>query len=131
MATTGSARTPRAVPDRAEPAGGPTAPAAPAPSGPPGRAPAGPAARLRFGYASGSLVTGTFTTLPGLLLLPYLTDTLGVGAALAGVIVFVPKAWDALLNPWSGGPATAPAPAGAPAARTSWAVASRWPWPSR
>ncbi|MFD7263852.1 MFS transporter [Streptomyces sp. NPDC059874] len=58
--------------------------------------------RLRFGYASGSLVTGTFTTLPGLLLLPYLTDTLGVGAALAGVIVFVPKAWDAVLNPFVG-----------------------------
>ncbi|MFI8342879.1 MFS transporter [Streptomyces sp. NPDC085639] len=68
-------------------------------------APAKPAplsARLRFGYASGSLVTGTFTTLPGLLLLPYLTDTLGVGAALAGAIVFVPKAWDAVLNPLVG-----------------------------
>ncbi|MFJ9762988.1 MFS transporter [Streptomyces erythrochromogenes] len=67
----------------------------------PGR-PAGPTARLRFGYASGSLVTATFTTLPGLLLLPYLTDTLGVGAALAGAVVFLPKAWDALLNPLVG-----------------------------
>ncbi|MEW2586177.1 MFS transporter [Streptomyces virginiae] len=85
MATTGTART-RGAP-----------PAAPAP-GPP----AGPPARLRFGYASGSLVTATFTTLPGLLLLPYLTDTLGVGAALAGLVVFVPKAWDALLNPLVG-----------------------------
>ncbi|WP_405437491.1 MFS transporter [Streptomyces avidinii] len=80
MVTTGSARTRD------------SAPAAPAPL----------SARLRFGYASGSLVTGTFTTLPGLLLLPYLTDTLGVGAALAGAIVFVPKAWDALLNPLVG-----------------------------
>ncbi|MFD8143225.1 MFS transporter [Streptomyces sp. NPDC059708] len=59
-------------------------------------------ARVRFGYASGSLVTGTFTTLPGLLLLPYLTDTLGVGAALAGAVVFIPKAWDAFLNPLVG-----------------------------
>lgn len=59
-------------------------------------------ARVRLGYAAGSLVTGTFTTLPGLLLLPYLTDTLGVGAALAGAIVFAPKAWDALLNPLVG-----------------------------
>ncbi|MFE9632056.1 MFS transporter [Streptomyces sp. NPDC006463] len=67
-----------------------------------GAGPAGLSARLRFGYASGSLVTGTFTTLPGLLLLPYLTDTLGVGAALAGAIVFVPKAWDAFLNPLVG-----------------------------
>ncbi|GHE84052.1 sugar transporter [Streptomyces spiralis] len=67
-----------------------------------GRATAGPSRGLRLGYASGSLVTGTFTTLPGLLLLPYLTDTLGVGAALAGAIVFLPKAWDALLNPVAG-----------------------------
>ncbi|MFJ3725219.1 MFS transporter [Streptomyces sp. NPDC090045] len=108
MATTGSARTPRAVPDRAGPEGAPkapsepTGPGAPGPAGPPGGAPAAPTARLRYGYASGSLVTGTFTTLPGLLLLPYLTDTLGVGAALAGAIVFVPKAWDALLNPLVG-----------------------------
>jgi len=29
--------------------------------------------RLRIGYACGALVTGAFTTLPGLLLLPYLT----------------------------------------------------------
>ena len=29
--------------------------------------------RLRIGYATGSLVTGTFGTVPGLLLLPYLT----------------------------------------------------------
>lgn len=62
----------------------------------------GPTRGLRLGYASGALVTGTFTTLPGLLLLPYLTDTLGVGAALAGVIVFVPKVWDAVLNPLVG-----------------------------
>ncbi|MEU2246110.1 MFS transporter [Streptomyces sp. NPDC019224] len=62
----------------------------------------GPTRRVRFGYASGSLVTGTFTTLPGLLLLPYLTDTLGVGAALAGAVVFLPKAWDVVLNPFVG-----------------------------
>lgn len=74
----------------------------PAPSGAPAPAPGGPTRGLRLGYASGALVTGTFTTLPGLLLLPYLTDTLGVGAALAGVVVFVPKAWDAVLNPLVG-----------------------------
>lgn len=54
------------------------------------------------GYASGSLVTGSFSTVPGLLLLPYLTDTLGVAAALAGVLAFVPKAWNVLLNPVAG-----------------------------
>ncbi|WLQ35070.1 MFS transporter [Streptomyces castrisilvae] len=71
--------------------------------GQPGSAGAGgPSRRVRFGYASGSLVSGTFTTLPGLLLLPYLTDTLGVGAALAGAVVFLPKAWDVVLNPFVG-----------------------------
>ncbi|UUU39264.1 MFS transporter [Streptomyces sp. NBC_00162] len=94
MATTGSGRTRVAPPDAALPdTAGPARPAGPM---------AGLPRRLRVGYASGSLVTGTFTTLPGLLLLPYLTDTLGVGAALAGAIVFVPKAWDAFLNPLVG-----------------------------
>ncbi|MCD6640786.1 MAG: MFS transporter [Nocardioides sp.] len=59
-------------------------------------------ARLRHGYALGSLASGTFGTVPGLLMLPYLTDTLGVGAALAGVIVFLPKAWDFFMNPIAG-----------------------------
>lgn len=72
------------------------------PSGAARKQPPGVPARLRLGYATGSLVTGTFNTLPGLLLLPYLTDTLGVGAALAGAIVFAPKAWDAVLNPLAG-----------------------------
>ena len=58
--------------------------------------------RVRIGYALGSLGTGGFSTVPGLLLLYYLTDVLGVRAALAGVIVFAPKAWDVVLNPWIG-----------------------------
>ncbi len=57
---------------------------------------------MRRGYALGSIATGTFGTVPGLLLLPYLTDTLGVAAAVAGLIVFVPKAWDVVLNPIAG-----------------------------
>jgi Na+/melibiose symporter-like transporter len=47
-------------------------------------------------------VTGSFSTVPGLLLLPFLTDTLGVAAGLAGVLAFVPKAWNLLLNPIAG-----------------------------
>jgi len=58
--------------------------------------------RVSVGYALGSLVTGTFSTVPGLLLLPYLTDTLGVAAALAGILVFAPKAWVIVLNPLVG-----------------------------
>jgi glycoside/pentoside/hexuronide:cation symporter, GPH family len=37
-----------------------------------------------------------------LLLLPYLTDTLGVAAGLAGLLVLAPKAWDVLVNPVAG-----------------------------
>jgi GPH family glycoside/pentoside/hexuronide:cation symporter len=58
--------------------------------------------RLRAGYASGGIATGAFGTVPGLLLLPYLTDTLGIASAVAAVIVFVPKAWDVILNPLTG-----------------------------
>lgn len=58
--------------------------------------------RVRRGYALGSVATGTFGTVPGLLLLPYLTDELGVAALLAGVVVFLPKAWDVILNPIAG-----------------------------
>lgn len=57
---------------------------------------------VRRSYALGSVATGTFGTVPGLLLLPYLTDTIGIAAALAGVIVFLPKAWDFVLNPIAG-----------------------------
>jgi len=57
---------------------------------------------VRIGYGTGSVATGAFGTVPGLLLLPYLTDTLGVAAAVAGVIVFLPKAWDVVLNPVAG-----------------------------
>jgi GPH family glycoside/pentoside/hexuronide:cation symporter len=55
--------------------------------------------RIRLGYALGALVTGAFGTVPGLLLLPYLTDSLWVAAGVAGLLVLVPKAWDVLLNP--------------------------------
>jgi GPH family glycoside/pentoside/hexuronide:cation symporter len=64
-------------------------------------APALPAS-VRRGYGLGSVATGAFATVPGLLLLPYLTDHLGVAAGVAGVIVFAPKAWDVVLNPVAG-----------------------------
>ncbi|HZM75281.1 MAG TPA: MFS transporter [Candidatus Limnocylindrales bacterium] len=58
--------------------------------------------RVRIGYALGSLVTGAFGTVPGLLLLPYLTNTLGVAAGAAALLVLLPKAWDVMLNPLVG-----------------------------
>lgn len=58
--------------------------------------------RARAGYALGSITTGAYGTVPGLLLMPYLTDSLGVAAGLAGLIAFAPKAWDFVLNPMVG-----------------------------
>lgn len=57
---------------------------------------------VRMGYGSGSVATGAFATVPGLMLLPYLTDSLGIAAILAGFIVFLPKGWDVILNPIAG-----------------------------
>lgn len=58
--------------------------------------------RIRLGYATGSVASATYGTVPGLLMLPYLTDALGIEAAIAGLIVFAPKAWDFFLNPVAG-----------------------------
>ena len=55
-----------------------------------------------LGYAVGSLGTGVFSTVPGLLLLIYMTDTLGVPALYAGLAVMIPKGWDVFLNPLVG-----------------------------
>src|SRR3954451_18255345 len=57
---------------------------------------------VRLGYGSGSEATGAFGTAPGLMLLPYLTDSLGIAALTAGFIVFLHKAWDVVLNPIAG-----------------------------
>ena len=57
---------------------------------------------VRIGYGSGSVATGAFGTVPGLMLLPYLTDELGIAALWAGLVVFLPKAWDVVLNPVAG-----------------------------
>lgn len=54
------------------------------------------------GYAAGSVGTGGFGVLPGLVLAYYLTDTLGVGALLAAVVVVIPKAVDVVINPLIG-----------------------------
>jgi len=53
-------------------------------------------------YAIGSIGTGGFATLPGLVLVYYLTDTLGVTAILAGLVVTAAKIWDVVVDPWIG-----------------------------
>lgn len=55
--------------------------------------------RTIAGYAIGSLGTGGFGTLPGLVLVYYLTDTLGVAALVAGLLVTLAKVWDVLIDP--------------------------------
>jgi Na+/melibiose symporter-like transporter len=72
------------------------APAAP-------EAPAYPSSRLSAGtiarYATGSLGTGGFATLPGLVLTYYLTDSLGVAALAAGAVITIAKVWDVIIDP--------------------------------
>lgn len=67
----------------------------------PSAIPAAPVLRRRTitGYSIGSLATGGFATLPGLVLLYYLTDTLGVSALTAGVLLAAAKVWDVLIDP--------------------------------
>jgi GPH family glycoside/pentoside/hexuronide:cation symporter len=47
---------------------------------------------LCLAYGAGSIGSGVFSTIPGLLLLFYLTDTLAVPAALAGIAMLGPAA---------------------------------------
>lgn len=53
-------------------------------------------------YAVGSLGTGGYATLPGLVLTYFLTDNLGVAALAAGLIVTAAKIWDVLIDPLIG-----------------------------
>ena len=53
-------------------------------------------------YSIGSLGTGGYATLPGLVLTYFLTDNLGVAALAAGVIVTAAKIWDVVIDPLIG-----------------------------
>jgi Na+/melibiose symporter-like transporter len=55
--------------------------------------------RTYLGYALGSVGTAGFATVPGLLLAYYLTNSLGVAAGVAAVVVLVPKLWDVIFLP--------------------------------
>lgn len=50
-------------------------------------------------YAIGSLGTGGFATLPGLVLVIYMTDTLGIAPLAAGILVTAAKVWDVIIDP--------------------------------
>jgi Na+/melibiose symporter-like transporter len=66
----------------------------------------GTAARPRAldltGYAAGSLGMGVWVTVPGLLLLYFMTHTLGVSPFLAGLTLLLPKILDAVVHPLFG-----------------------------
>ena len=54
-------------------------------------------------YGAGSVGTGMFAAVPGLLLLIFMTDTLAIPASLAGWGIFLPKFWDVVTDPLMGG----------------------------
>ena len=54
---------------------------------------------LCLAYGAGSIGAGIFSTIPGLLLLFYLTDTLAVPASIAGLAIVIPKIWDIITDP--------------------------------
>ncbi|MEV0274014.1 MFS transporter [Hamadaea sp. NPDC050747] len=54
------------------------------------------------GFATGSLGMGVWVTVPGLLLLFFLTDVLAVSPTVAGLALLLPKILDVLLHPWVG-----------------------------
>lgn len=67
-----------------------------------GRASSRLSPRTIVNYAIGSLGTGGYATLPGLVLTYFLTDNLGVAALAAGVIVTSAKVWDVVIDPLIG-----------------------------
>jgi GPH family glycoside/pentoside/hexuronide:cation symporter len=58
--------------------------------------------RGMLAFAGGSLGMGTWVTVPGLLLLYFLTDVLAVAPLVAGLVLLLPKIADVLLHPWVG-----------------------------
>ncbi|HEY4081961.1 MAG TPA: MFS transporter [Burkholderiaceae bacterium] len=65
--------------------------------------PPGPLSRVRLlGFAVGSIGSAMFFTIPGLVLLFYLTNVLDVPASLAALVVGGPKFWDVLFDPCVG-----------------------------
>ncbi len=63
--------------------------------------------RLRTGlvlrYATGELAVSGFIAVTGLVLVFYMTDSLGIPVALAGLTLTIAKLWDVLVDPLIGG----------------------------
>jgi len=58
--------------------------------------------RIVLAFSIGSIGTGIYLTVPGVLLLYYLTEILSVSPALAGLAVFLPRVWDMITDPFMG-----------------------------
>jgi len=58
--------------------------------------------RVHLAYGAGAVGTSIFGTVPGLLLLFFMTDTLGVPPALAGATLAAGKLWDLAIDPLVG-----------------------------
>lgn len=58
--------------------------------------------RASTAYAAGSFGTGVFSTVPAVILLYFCTEILALPAAWATAIVFLPKLWSMLWDPWVG-----------------------------
>jgi glycoside/pentoside/hexuronide:cation symporter, GPH family len=55
--------------------------------------------KIKIGYGVCDLGGNLFFTIVAFLLLNYLTDTVGISAGLAGVVIMVGKVWDAITDP--------------------------------
>lgn len=55
-----------------------------------------------IGYGIGSVGTGIFTTVPGLLLLTFMVRQLAVPPAVAGLVILMPRLWDMVSDPLAG-----------------------------
>jgi glycoside/pentoside/hexuronide:cation symporter, GPH family len=55
-----------------------------------------------LGYGVGSIGTGIFSTVPGLLLLSFMVRYLQVPAAIAGTVILIPRLWDVITDPFAG-----------------------------
>ncbi len=93
-----------AGPARPQPAG--PLPTGPQPASPPptgdGSTSVRPTGGQLAAYASGSIGMGIWVTVPGLLLLYFLTDVLGVPAFVAGLTLLLPKVVDIVVHPMLG-----------------------------
>ena len=80
-------------------------------------------------YATGSVGMGVWVTVPGLLLLYFLTNTLGVSPFLAGLTLLLPKIIDIIVHPMLGShPIGRRAAADTGSACCGSVCCFRWPW---